>query len=106
MKFAEILKNAGMNPQNFPKSSEIKTFLYDGKDRISSEENINYVEPFFKHNDGSFLNFQHFVNGIEQETIESMNVKVDITSVILFYKTPRAIVFLRNPSMNPIDYME
>ncbi len=106
MKFAEIIRNAGLNPENFKNSANIKIYLYDNKDRVSSEETVHYIEPFFKNNDSALLNFKSFLAGLEKENIESFNVKVDINSVILFYKTPRVIIFLRNPSMNPIGYME
>ena len=106
MKFAEVIREAGLNPCNFENSSNIDISLYDGKDRVSSEEDIHYAEPLFKNNEGALKNFNGFLTGLEKETIESMNIKIDINSVILFYKTPRAIVFLRNPPMNPIDFME
>lgn len=106
MKFAEIIRNAGLNPENFKNSANIKIHLYDGKDRVDSAETVHYIEPFFKNNESSLLNFKNFLIGLEKENIDSMNVKVDINSVVLFYKTSRVIIFLRNPSMNPIDYMD
>lgn len=106
MKFAEVIREAGLNPCNFENSSNIDISLYDGKDQISSEESIHYVEPFFKNNEGALKNFKGFITGLEKETVESMNIKIDINSVILFYKTTRAIVFLRNPPLDPMDYRD
>ena len=106
MKFAEIIRNAGINPEDFPKSSNIEIHLYDGKNRESTEETVKYAKPLFEENDSSLKNFKSFLTGIEQEDVSSMNVKVDIDFVILFYKTPRSIIFPRKPSMDPMDYME
>ena len=106
MKFAEVIRNAGLNPLDFPKASNITIELYDGKERLSVEETVNYAEPLFTKNEGSFLNFQSFVSGLELDPIESMKVKIDADSVILFYRTPRSIVFLRYTPMDPLDYME
>jgi len=107
MKFAEIIRNAGLNPQCFSRCTDIEINLYDGKDRVSSDETVRYIEPLFKENNGSLKNFQHFLSCLEDEDIISMNVKVDICSVVLFYKTNRSIIFLRNPSsMKPIGFMD
>ena len=106
MKFAEIIREAGLNACEFKKTSDITIHLYDGKNRIDTEDTVHYIEPLFKHNEASFLNFKNFLTGLEKETIESMNVKIDIDTVILFYKSPRAIVFFRNPSMSSLDYMD
>ena len=106
MLFGEIIRNTGIDPEDFPKSSNIEIQLYDGKDRVSTEETVKYAKPLFEERNCSLKNFKSFLAGLEQEDLTSMNVKVDINCVLLFYKTPRAIIFLRNPSMNPIDYME
>ena len=106
MKFAEIIRNTGLNPDDYKKSSNIHATLYDGKNRISSEETVTYIKPLFEENEGAFKNFKNFLIGLENEEIESINVRVDMDAVVLFHRTPRAIVFLRRPSMDPIDYME
>lgn len=106
MKFAEIIREAGLKTEKFPKCSNIEICFYDGKNRIITEKEVHYVETLFKNNEPSFKNFQLFLNSLENEDIHAMNVKVDINSVVLFYKTPRAIVFMRNNSMDPLDYMD
>ena len=106
MKFAEIIRNAGLNPMDFSKASNITIELYDGKDRACVEETVTFAEPLFTKNEGSLLNFQSFISGLEKDSFESMNVNIDADSVILFYKTPRSIVFLRYTPMDPLDYME
>ena len=105
MLFGEIIKNTGINLEDYPKSSNIEIHLYDGKERISNEKTISFVKPLFEEREASLQNFKNFLAGLEQEDVSSMNVKVDIDSVILFYKSPRAIIFLRNPSLDTMDYM-
>ena len=109
MKFAEIIREAGIDiscPARFPKISCMEVHLYDGKDRVSSEESVKFVEPLFKENPNSHANFYAFIVGLENEkdTPKEMNVKIDISSVILFYKDPRAIAFMRTPRPDPLDW--
>ena len=111
MKFAEIIRNADIAlscPARFEKIRSIDINLYDGKDRISNDKTIEFVEPLFKENPDAYANFYAFIVGLEndKDIPAEMNVKIDISAVILFYKTPRAIAFLRKPPMDPMDYME
>ena len=99
MKFAEIIREAGLNLSEFTKCSEIPVHLYDGKDRISTEEKIHFVEPLFSKNSNSLRKFNHYLSKIEMDPVEFINVQVDVDSVILFYKTPQATVFSRRPGV-------
>ena len=108
MKFTEIIRNSDITfarSVQFPKVHSIEVHLYDGKDRIHPEDTIQFVEPLFKENPASHANFYAFIVGLEneKEIPKEMNVKIDISSVVLFYKTPRAITFLRIPPMDPMD---
>ena len=106
MKFAEIIRNTGLDPLKFEKSSNIPIILYDGKNRPHPQDTVKYMDPLFKENEGSLLNFKNFLSGLEKENIASMNVQVNLNSVILFYNTPRSIVFFRQiPPMEPLDYL-
>ena len=102
MKFAQIISLTGLDPQPFPKCSEIEVSVYDGKDRIHSGEMIFFVEYLFKKNETSLARFHNYLSNLEKENISSMNVKIDENSVVLFYKTARAQLFLRN-STDPLD---
>ena len=97
MLFSEIIRESGSNPSEFKKCSDIPVVLYDGKDRINSEKTIHFVEPLFSKNPNSLRKFNHYLSKIEMEPVESINVQIDIDSVILFYKTPQATVFSRRP---------
>ena len=106
MKFAEIIRNAGLDISRFPKCASIQIRLYDGKDRVISEKTVEYMKPFFAENISCLKRFKKFLNQLENESITSMNVKVDVGTVVLFYQNPRATIFLRTPAMNPLDYMD
>jgi len=106
MRFSEIIRNAGLDVSRFPNCANIHIRLYDGKDRVSSEESVEYVRPLFVENPNSLKQFFNFLTGLEKENVTSMNVKVDVDSVVLFYQNPRAKVFPRKKTMDPIDYMD
>ena len=108
MKFSEILRNVNDSldhPNRFVKIRSIDVKLYDGKDRVSTEETVHFAEPLFKRNQDAYVNFCSFLTGLEneQDIPSKINIKIDICSVILFYKSPRAISFLRIPPMDPMD---
>lgn len=95
MKFTEIIREAGFDPEAFPNASNISVTLYDRKDRIDTDETIHYVEPLFAHNPKSQKKFYYSLCGLEQSDIQTMNIKIDEFTVWLFYKTPAAKFFLR-----------
>ena len=107
MKFAEVIKNSGISPLAFPLSGEIDIQLLDGKERSINKSTITYVEPLFKENPGSMQNFRNFLTGFETEkNKESFKVKIDEISVILFYRTSRALVFMRKAPVDPLSYVD
>ena len=95
MTFAEIIRNAGFTSDFFPKASQIPITLYDRKDRVMTEENLRFAEPLFADNPNSMQKFYTFLKGLEEENIQDMKVKIDEHLVCVFYKSPRAIIFLR-----------
>lgn len=107
MKFATIIRAANHNVGFFQKCDAISITLYDGKDRVVNCD-VHYAEPLFKHNLKSFREFGQLLREWELEGIcpTSMNVKIDIDHVILFYKTPQAKIFPRKAPMDPLDYMD
>ena len=106
MKFAVILKAACINPDFFPKLSQIPINLYDGKDRLDPSDNAEYAENIFLHNTDSLEDFRKFIGSLENQPITHMNVKIDEFRVILFYKTSLyERSFYRVPKNDPIDFM-
>lgn len=108
MKLAVILREAGVSSEDYKKCSEIPVVLYDRKDRIDSKEDIQFVEALFTHNEKSFTDFQNFLRNLENQPVlpESLNVRIDESHVIVFYKTPNVRFFSRKKSLEPLDYMD
>ena len=104
MKFAVILREAGVCSRIFPNCAEIPVVLYDGKDRISTEEDVKFATPLFEENSESFNDFFNFVDRLDANPdYTSINVKIDVGHVIIHYRTPEAKVFLRKDPINPCD---
>lgn len=106
MKFATILREAGFSIRHFKKCAEIPVILYDGKDRIESNDDIHFVEKLFANNSKSFMDLYDYLRSMEKNPPESINVKIDDSAVVFYYKTPNARIFSRKTSMEPIDYMD
>ena len=104
MKFSTIIRESGFSPYAFPKCSSIPITVYDRKDRICTQEDLHFSKKLFADNEKSEKNFLNFINSLETKSVESLNVKIDEFSVIVFHKTPEVIVFQRNPK-DPMDYM-
>lgn len=105
MLFGEIIRNAGLNPKDYPHCSSIEISLYDGKDRIEKNKTVTYARPLFEEYPSSLKSFERFVSGMEQGNVTSMCVKIDEYVVVLLYKTQKPVVFLRK-FIDPLDYMD
>jgi len=67
LKFAEIIREAGINPIDLPKAAELPIVLYDGKKREIQEETIHFAEPIFEKNSTARSNFLKFVFDLERQ---------------------------------------
>lgn len=105
MKFAEIIREAGLNPKDFPTASNISIVLYNGKSRVD-DETIHYVESLFAHNDDSLERFKVFLRKLEKDPISSMNIMIDEYYVVLNDKSSKVRPLSRKPPLDPLDYME
>lgn len=111
MKFATILRETGLNPQEFPKISEIPTIYYDGKNRINSVDDVRFIHNLFVNNNNSLMEFKKFTENLEnaESAPSSINIKIDEHFVVVFYKTPQVKLFPRKDGispMTPLDYMD
>ena len=107
MKFETILRAAGVCERLYVGAGCINVKLYDEKDRIIEDENLQFHESLFSKNSAGFDQFLDIVDNLESDSESPSSVKVKITPehVIVFYETPNAIAIPRNP-MNPLDYMD
>lgn len=106
MQLGPILRAIGLPQGKFENCERLSVILYDGKDRIDSGEDVRFYEPIFKKNPSAFQNFSDFLTKLEKDPpCSPIGLKIDERSVVVFYKTPHPLVFLREP-INPMDYMD
>jgi len=109
MKFATIIREAGIATKLFPNVAEkLQVVLYDLDDN-TTEDDVHYVEGLFDNNRISFCNFVNWLNAfesiMEMEFEKTIPVQITENYVTIYYNTPGAIHFRRTEPMEPIDYM-
>ena len=89
MKFAEIIREAGINPLNLPMAAELPIVLYNGKRRKIEEKTIHFAEPIFVKNSNARTDFLRFLVDLERQLKQNWNLSktvilhVQITEVLL-----------------------
>ena len=88
MKFAEIIRGAGINPVDLPKAAELSIILYDGKPQKILKETLDLNEPIFEKNLEARTAFLNFLVELEkrlrtEEGLADHSVRVQMTSAIL-----------------------
>lgn len=106
MKFANIIREAGGSPDEFPIASALLVNLYDEKDREDTSDAVHYVQPLFEHNPKAKLDFFKLVAYLEQNPVNYVNVRIDATHVIINYKSANIKFFPRYAPLDPMDYMD
>ena len=98
-----IIKEAGLRPCKFPRSSLIQVHLYNDEDQ--ELDTAHYARELFADNTKSAVEFFNFLCYLEEKTPSpSMNIKIDEHYVTVFYKTSQAYSFKRTaPAFNPED---
>ncbi len=102
MKFAKVIRAAGLDDQYYPNCSEINIRLYDGNREEITDETVEYAEPLFKNNSETYLRFYHYLESLESKLdgsdteIKQMNVQISQDAVIVNYWTPALSIFFRN----------
>ena len=101
-----IVNAVRLNPNDFPNFSKTVVNLYDGKDRINEHESVKYVENIFAKNEKESKRFANWLNSLEKSPVSPIDILIDETHVIVFYKTSHSKVFSRIPSsMDDLDFM-
>lgn len=105
MKFATIMREAGIDEKLFPECAKINVVLYDEYDEVCTEENVIFVKPLFAENQDSFKRFINFLGELNlSHDCLTINVLITEHYVITNHKTNHAKVFRRTPSPNPLIY--
>lgn len=104
MKFATIMREAGICTKLFPECGEINVVLYDEDDQIHKKDDVQFIRKLFADNTDSYNKFFDFVDELNANP-DCLNMDIQITPdyVIVFYKTPKARIFRRNESPDPLD---
>ena len=103
MKFATIMREAGINARLFPECGEIDVVLYDDYDKINNKEDISFAKKLFEDNPESYNRFFDLVDKLNcNPDYLSINIQITPERVIVFYKTAQAKYF-RRTSSDPVD---
>lgn len=107
MKFATIMREAGISEKLFLECAEINVVLYDEDDEICAKEDIEFIKPLFVENPDSFEKFFNFVDELNSNP-DYLTINVLITEhyVVVHYKTNHAKVFRRTPSPDPLIFAD
>lgn len=106
MKFAEIIQEAGITPEDVPHVSQLSIDLYDRKRRVIEGETITFANPLFKENIASYLSFSNFCTELEKKLTDSstnqefssgLSAQISESALIIWYGSDGPYVFLRHP---------
>lgn len=107
MKFATIMREAGVCARLFPECGEIDVVLYDEDDKVHKKDDVKYIKKLFDGNTDSYNKFFDFVDELNRDpSYLSINVQITPHHVIVFYKTPGAKIFPRTDSFDPLSYAD
>lgn len=65
MTFAKIISEAGLNPTDYPKASEIVVTVADQKGRELGEDELNFPSTIFSENSNALKYFKNFLKKCE-----------------------------------------
>ena len=104
MKFATIIREAGICEKLFRECAEIDVVLYDEDDEINESDDVKFVKPLFEDNQGSLERFIKYVDELNSNLdCVSMNVLITEHYVVVHHKTPQAKSFRRTRPLDPLD---
>ena len=107
MKFATIMREAGICPRLFPECGEIDVILYDEDDKVHKKEEVHYIAKLFADNPTSYDKFFDFVDELNSNPDHlCINIKITPEHVIVFYKSNNAKIFRRTQHLDPSDYAD
>lgn len=107
MKFATIMREAGICTRLFPECGEINVVLYDEDDQIHKKDDVQFVRKLFADNTHSYNKFMEFVDRLNTNP-DYMSIDIQITPdhVVVFYKTSNPKIFRRTQPVDPLDFAD
>ena len=107
MKFATIMREAGICSRLFPECGDIDVVLYEEDGKVYKKDDVQYIKKLFDGNTDSYNKFFDFVDELNSApSYLSINVQITPHHVIVFYKTPGAKIFPRTDSFDPLNYAD
>ena len=96
IKMEHIISEVGLDPKEYPRSSEISVELYDRKNRIIGEKDFDFNKKLFKNNAKSMSKFIHMIDDCEVERKKLPNeISARINDdALVFYFPYQSPVFL------------
>lgn len=89
----------------YPNICSMPICLFDSKDRINTNNDVEYVEDLFANNSTEKKSIVDYLNALEKNIPQQMNIKITETHVILFYRQLTKIkIFSRKESSHTYDY--
>ena len=102
-----IIKAVRLVPTDFPNFCKTTVNLYDSKDRIDNSNSVTYVANLFAKNEEEGKKFTDWLKFLEKNPVSNINILINETHVIVFYKSSRSKIFSRMPSsMNDFNFMD
>lgn len=100
MKFAEIIREAGLDIGAYPMASKLSIDLYDRKHRLFSST-IHFHENLFAKKESSLIQFKNFLDELEKELHSgskpsSIDVKITENLVAISADLQSPLIFQRN----------
>ena len=90
-----LIKAIREDVKKYPNISSMVLDLYDAKDRVTIDREVEFSEDLFKNNLNERTRFIEYLNTLEKENPEGMSAKITEFHVILHYQTPFAKLFSR-----------
>lgn len=101
-----LIKAVREDIQKYPNISSMLLDLYDEKDHITTDKEVDFAWDLFVNNPNERTRFIEYLNTLEKDKPRCIGVKITEFHVILHYPTPSAKIFTRKNFINPLDYMD
>lgn len=98
MKFEEIIRKAGINPKDVPKTSELPIILYDGKGKRITDDPLQFATPIFAESEKGRSSFLNFLVAVE---VKLLRGNVFGESPLAFAQLTEATLFVSIPPETP-----
>ena len=86
----------------YPNICSMPIHLFDSKDRINSNDDVEYIEDLFANNPYYKKSVVNYLNALEKNVPQYMNIKITENHVILYYRQLTKIKIFSRKERRPI----